>query len=59
MWLHDPIFAVLSIKLLLGTVSMKDLLFIDILIMVIQWDYCISSMQHGHLNGLYKGTLGD
>ena len=55
----DPIFAVPSIQLLLGTVSMKDLLFIDILIMVIQWGYYISSMQHGRLHGLYKGTLGD
>ena len=37
----DPIFAVPSVQLLLGTLSMKDLLFIDILIMVIQWDYYI------------------
>ena len=38
---------------------MKDLLFIDILIVVIQWDYYISLMQHGCLHGLYKVTIGD
>ena len=39
-----------------GAVSMKDMLFIDnlILIAIIQWGYFISSMQHGWLHGLYK-----
>ena len=44
--------------LLSRAVSMKDMLFIDdfILIVVIQWSYCISSMLHGCLHGLYKVT---
>ena len=35
---------------------MKDMLIIDdfMLVVVIEWGYYISSMQHGCLHGLYK-----